>query len=322
MATIHVALATIRAIDAGIEKDGGANFRGWLGKVIPHIGDAYRTEKEGFRGHLGASLLGGECDRAIWYGFRWTTKGAFEGRMLRLFNRGHLEEARFIAALLSIGCQIYQQDEAGKQFRISFAEGHGGGSGDGIAVGVPDVAAGVPLLTEFKTHSEKSFIELSGALKDWRKHVAGDGPFTGKGLREAKFEHYVQMQIYMRKMNLTAGLYVAVNKNTDDLYVEIVPADSIIGDMYLERGDKLVWAKTPPAKMNESPGFWKCRFCDHRALCHLGAVPAMNCRTCQFADPVRGGEGVWHCSNEVCPGPISKETQVTGCSHYERSRVI
>ena len=42
--------------------------------------------------------------------------------MLRLFNRGHIEEARFIAMLLTIGMPVYQQDAEGKQFRIHFGE--------------------------------------------------------------------------------------------------------------------------------------------------------------------------------------------------------
>jgi hypothetical protein len=320
MGTITVALATIRAIDAQVAADGGASFRGWLGKVIPHMADAYRTDEEEHRSHLGASILGQECSRAIWYNFHWITKGAFEGRMLRLFNRGHLEEARFLAMLLMIGCQVYQQDENGKQFRIHFGDGHGGGSGDGIAVGIPDLPAGLPALSEFKTHSEKSFIELAGPLKDWRAYVAGTGKFTGKGVKEAKFEHFVQMNLYMYKMGLTHALYMAVNKNTDDIYAEILTVDPLLAQMYLDKGEKIIWMQTPPEKMNPSPGFWKCRFCDHRPVCHLSAAPDTNCRTCRFADPAPGG--VWQCSNDVCPGPIDKSTQLKGCSHYERSRVI
>lgn len=320
MAQVQVALATLRRIDEMVAADGGASFRGWLGKVLPHIGDAYRTDDEAHRSHLGASILGQECDRAIWYNFHWITKGAFEGRMLRLFNRGHLEEGRFIALLLMIGCEIYQQDANGKQFRISFGDGHGGGSGDGIALGVPDVPAGYPALSEFKTHSEKSFLELSGPLKEWRAYVAGTGKFTGKGVKEAKFEHFVQMNLYMYKMDIPYALYVAVNKNTDDLYAEILTCDPLLAQMYIDRGEKTIWMKTPPAKLNASPGFWKCRFCDHRPVCHLDAAPDINCRTCRFSDPAPGG--VWMCSNTVCAGPIDKATQLTGCSHYERSRVI
>lgn len=320
MAQVQVALATLRRIDEMVAADGGASFRGWLGKVLPHIGDAYRTDEEAHRSHLGASILGQECHRAIWYNFHWITKGAFEGRMLRLFNRGHLEEGRFIALLLMIGCEIYQQDQNGKQFRISFGDGHGGGSGDGIAVNIPDLPPKTPALGEFKTHSEKSFIELSGPLKDWRAYIAGTGKFTGKGVKEAKFEHFVQMNLYMHKMGIPQAIYVAVNKNTDDLYAEIVHLDPLLAQMYIDKGEQTIWMKTPPAKLNASPGFWKCRFCDHRPVCHLDAAPDINCRTCRFSDPAPGG--AWMCSNTVCAGPIDKATQLTACSHYERSRVI
>lgn len=323
MAAPQVALATLRRIDGMVFADQGSAFRGWLGRVMPHIGDAYRTDEDGHRSHLGASILGSECNRAIWYNFHWITKSAFEGRMLRLFNRGHIEEARFVAMLLMIGCQVFQQDENGKQFRISFAEGHGGGSGDGVVIGIPDLPDGNAALSEFKTHSEKSFIELTGPLKEWREYVSGkQSKFPGKGVREAKFEHYIQMQLYMRKMGLNYALYVAVNKNTDDLYAEIITLDPILADMYLEKGERTVWMQKPPPKMNESPGFWKCRFCDHRPVCHLGADPDRNCRTCRFSEPTHGTNGGWACTNEICEGPIDKRTQLEGCSHYEKSRAI
>lgn len=312
---ITIAIRTLTLIDELVQRDQGSAFRGWLGQVMPHIGDAYRTGDEGHRTHMGASLLGGECGRAIWYNFRWATRSAFPGRVLRLFNRGHIEEARFIAMLLMIGCEVYQQDENGDQYRISFAEGHAGGSGDGVALHVPDLPSGTAALCEFKTHGEKSFIELAGKLDEWRKFLEGKGPFTGKGVRDAKFEHYVQMQLYMRKMGLSAALYVAVNKNTDDLYAEIITLDPEFADQFLDRGEKLVWMDKPPSKLNESPGFWKCRFCDHKPVCHLKGAPDQNCRTCKWSKPVEGKR--WHCSNPVCEGDLSKETQLAGCSHYE-----
>ena len=119
--SVMLAVKTLEAIDSALEKDQGGKYRQILGTVIPHMADAFRGADEGFRTHLGASLIGGECSRALWYGFRWATKPKFSGRILRLFNRGHLEEARFISLLLMIGCTVYQQDEKGNQFRISGA---------------------------------------------------------------------------------------------------------------------------------------------------------------------------------------------------------
>ena len=48
--------------------------------------------QSGFRSHLGASVIGNKCKRAIWFNFRWVKKPEFSGRQLRLFNRGHKEE--------------------------------------------------------------------------------------------------------------------------------------------------------------------------------------------------------------------------------------
>lgn len=295
--SFRVAVKTLEAIDKALEADQGARYREILGTVIPHIGDAFRGHQDPFRSHMGASLIGGECARAIWYGWRWVTKPKFPGRILRLFNRGHLEEARFISLLLMIGVQVYQQDAQGNQYRISHAEGHFGGSGDGVGIGIPDIDALTAALLEFKTHGDKSFKEL-----------------VAKGVREAKREHYVQMQVYMRKMGLAVGLYGAVNKNDDALHLEIIVLDPDFADQYLERGLKLVLMDEPPDKLNQSPGFWKCRFCDHRPVCHLNAEPELNCRTCLYSRPIQ--EGQWVCLkyDQVIP----KELALTGCKDYER----
>ncbi len=299
--SIRLAEKTMEAIENAIAADQGAAFRKYLGQVIPHMSDAYRGESESFRTHLGASMLGSPCARSLWYGFRWATKPSYSGRILRLFNRGHLEEARFIAMLLTIGCQVYQHDEKGNQFRISDAGGHLGGSTDGVVIGIPDLPPGMPCLTEFKTHGEKSFIKLKK-----------------EGVKVSKPEHYVQMQIYMRKMGLTVALYMAVNKNTDEVYAEIILLDSTHADHYLERGNKIIFMAEPPEKINKSPGWFECSFCDHKDLCHSKGVPDMNCRTCMFSFPRE--DGAWVCKHH--DQVIPKEVQFKGCNSYSRSQVI
>jgi hypothetical protein len=316
MGAVHIAIKTLQAFEESVRRDQGAAYRGWLGKVIPHIGDAYRTDEDGHRSHMGASLIGSECARHIWYNFRWATKGSFSGRILRLFNRGHLEEARFIAMLLAIGCEVYQQDAEGNQYRISHAEGHFGGSGDGVMKGIPDLPPNQFALGEFKTHSEKSFIELAGKLDDWRKHVENPTkfPFTGQGVRGAKLEHYVQMQEYMVKMGLAVAIYIAVNKNTDDVYAEIVYLDREIAEQFLTRGETLVWMAEPPKKLNESPGFWKCRLCDDKPVCHFGADPDKTCRSCEHSFPAPDAK--WRCRLKDIE--LDKKAQLAACDKYSK----
>lgn len=311
-----VAHATLDAFDKGIEADGGGSFRQWLGRVIPHMSDAYRAEDGGHRSHLGASILGRECAREIWYSFRWAHKEKFEPRMLRLFNRGHLEEARMIALLLMIGAEVWQQDANGEQFRITFADEHGGGSGDGVGRGIPDLTPEAVAVLEFKTHGDKSFIKLAGKADEWRAHRADRRrPFTGEGVRSAKFEHFVQMQTYMRKMAIPAALYIAVNKNTDDLYAEVIHLDSVFADQFISRGEQLVQMLEPPKKINESAGFFKCRFCGKRPICHLNEEPERNCRTCLHVE--LGKAGSWHCLKHRVL--LDKAVQATGCADYVKN---
>ncbi len=291
-----IASKTLAAIEAALEADQGTTFRRHLRAAMPLAEDAYRDEEDSFRSHLGASLIGRECAREIWYGFHWVTKPKFPGRILRLFNRGHLEEPRFVALLQMIGATVWQHDANGKQFRINDHNGHFGGSLDGVAADIPDVV-GEPVLVEFKTHNAKSFAKLKS-----------------DGVMEAKWEHFVQMQIYMGKNGLRWALYMAVNKNDDDVYAELVAFDKTQYDRYLERAGSIIGAAEPPPRINNSVGFFKCKFCDHAKVCHLDALPERNCRTCAHSRPAENS--AWRCYRGDRYGDITKELMATGCEDY------
>lgn len=298
MAHTYLAAKTLEAIDKAVEADGGNLYRHYLEQVLPHIGDAYRQDEKPFRSHMGASQIGGKCARQIWYGFHWVTEPDFPGRVLRLFNRGHLEEGRFIALLLMIGCQVYQQDNEGNQYRISHAGGHAGGSGDGIVVGLPDLPPGTAALSEFKTHGEKSFNDLKK-----------------NGVRQSKHEHYVQCNVYARKMGLDISFYLAVNKNTDELYAELLPLDIETADRFLDRMDKLVFMQEAPQKISQSPSWYECKFCDFRNVCHKKKPPAINCRTCIHANPEP--DGTWSCNVGFGAVEIDTDAQLAACDKWE-----
>lgn len=294
---IYIPHKLLALIDSSMEKDQGATYRGWLGKILPLIGDAYSTHTFPFRSHLGASGLGAECTRSIYYGWRWAKAPSFQGRILRLFNRGHLEEGRVIATLLTCGLTVYQQDVNGKQFRISSSNGHVGGSGDGVVTGVPD-APQLTFLLEIKTHSVKSFAKLKK-----------------EGLRLSKKQHFVQMQLYMHKFSLRAGLYYAVCKDTDEIYLEMIMVDRNVATLYLNRGDDIVNSKTPPMKLHNSIAHFDCKYCDFSQICHRNEVPDKNCRTCKYAQPVENAN--WLCTKH---GHIleTAQDQFDGCNEHER----
>ena len=256
---------------------------------------AYEADtSDGFRSHLGASLIGKECERALWYDFRWTTKAKFPGRVLRLFETGHLAEARLVQNLRRTGATVLEVDpETGRQFRVQAHGGHFGGSLDGVAINLLEAPKTWHVL-EFKTHSAKSFADLAA------KHV-----------RQSKPQHFAQMQIYMSLTGLTRALYVAVNKDNDDLYIERVELDTAVSTRLLEKAQRVIFAATPLPRISEDPSWYQCRLCDHAEVCHGKQAAEINCRTCLHATPIDGG---WHCARHN--KSLTEVNQRTACTHH------
>ena len=249
---------------------------------------------DGFRSHLGASLIGKACERALWYDFRWTTKARFEGRVLRLFETGNREEERLVRNLRRTGATVLEVDpETGRQFRVQAHGGHFGGSLDGVAIHLLEAPKAWHVL-EFKTHSNKSFTDL-----------------VAKKVRESKPQHFAQMQIYMHLMGMNRAMYLAVNKDTDDLYVQRVEADVAYTEQLLEKARRIIFAPTPLPRISEEPSWYQCRLCDHADVCHGPRAAEVNCRTCLHSTPVEGG---WHCDRHQ--KPLSEVDQRTGCEQH------
>lgn len=273
------------------------------------------------RWHLGASIIGGECWREIWYGFRWVYNKKFEGRLYRLFNRGHKEEFRFVEWLRGMGhaveefdpeSRLYYHPESDsylvgtvadaheqaedvtdekhheeraasmnikrKQFRISDVMGHYGGSLDG-KIKLSEIAyPGLPkMLLEFKTVGSKYF----DALK--RKGVMLDKP-----------THYAQMCSYGKRHGLHYALYMCVNKDTDEVYMEIVELNWNEADNMTVKAERIIRSQVPPPRISENSAFQKCKTCTFAGQCHHGKPYDINCRSCKNAIPVENGE--WHCA--------------------------
>lgn len=257
-----------------------------------------RNASEQARTYLGASIIGKECARAIWYDFRWATKPSFDGRMLRLFQTGHLAEPRFVADLRSIGVEVYDSNPAtGKQFGFVDLAGHMRGHMDGCARYIPGGGQKWHVL-EFKTHSSKSFADL-------RK----------KGVKASKPQHYSQMQWYMGQSSMDRALYLAVNKDTEELHSERIEFDKVHFEQLQAKAERIIFSVDAPPKISEDSKYYICNMCDHNAVCHGHKVPALSCRTCVHATPEREGDGAWSCAaagRQVIP----VEIQRAGCPKH------
>lgn len=259
-----------------------------------------------FRTHLGASILGRQCAREIWYSFHWVAREEFGGQMLRLFDRGNEFEPRAVEWLRAIGTKVWEVDESQPrkadgtfpQYRISGWGGHFGGSLDGVGMGIPDLPPGTPFLCEFKTHNAASFKNLEN-----------------NGLCDSKPDHFAQCQIYMFRMGLPWALYLGVNKNTDAIFPELIQANPTDGERLFNRAGMILQSVTPPPRVATTPRMisFFCKFCKFKGVCHEGEMPLMNCRTCQFSAMADGGK--WVCGLHNVE--LSKAAQHQGCQSWK-----
>jgi hypothetical protein len=296
--TFKRAIRTEAAIEAAIAADGGNLFRKLLLKHLPRIADAYRQDDEtdNFRSHLGASQIGRKCDRELWLGWRWSFVRSFKPRIIRLFNRGHQEEARFLALLEMIGVQFHQPED-GSQERISDHGGHFGSALDGVLWGVPDCPSEW-ILGEFKTSGTKPFCDL-----------------VVKGVQVSKPEHYAQMQTCMARRGIFKTLYMATNKNDDDIFCQIIEYDQPAAQGKLIRAKDIILARGAPKRLSEDPSHMDCGYCDAKQRCHFPdqSAPPKNCRTCRHSVADIGG--TWGC--ELKNIMLDKADQMAGCGSHD-----
>lgn len=319
-----------------------------LAKRIKEDVDAYCAEAydDGPRRHLGASLIGHECKRYLWYVFRWCLHEKHDGRQQRLFNRGHREEARFVEWLEGIGFQVWFENRDGfayhaesdsycilaegeegdglaeritpdnphylhhiarakadglefPQYRISGVNGHFGGSLDGIAKLPPQYGIDEPVLLEFKTNGTG----------------AGFNKLVQDGMPVAKPQHFGQTSTYGYKYGFRYVVYLNINKNDDDLHIEVTKLDHRLGEQMEIKAEQIISSQTPPARLSDNPTFHKCGYCAMKGICHEKKAPERNCRSCSYAIPVENAE--WFCSLPAHNANIPRDFIPQGCGEYK-----
>jgi hypothetical protein len=266
-------------------------------RTVAAIFERYeRVADDWRRPHLGASLVGRKCSRELWYIFRWAVAPSFDGRLLRLFERGNREEEWLAEDLRAIGIELHTTDESGRQYRVEYWNGHFGGSCDGIGLGFPE-APKTWHLFEAKTSNERRFRELQS-----------------KGVKDAKPEHYAQMQVYMHGLKLKRAFYVCVCKNDDQIYTERLHYVEAEAQALVAKAGTVIASNGPLSRISEDPTWFGCRFCDARPICHLEDVGKLerNCRTCLSSTPQQ--EGGWYC--DVHQKRLSVDEQRDGCEQH------
>ncbi|MCM8623155.1 MAG: hypothetical protein NFW16_15820 [Candidatus Accumulibacter sp.] len=232
-------------------------------QVIDQALDAERARQTP-RQYLGASRLGVSCERALQFEYAGAPVDpgrGFSGRTLRIFEVGHVLEDLAIRWLRLAGFELHTRKKDGGQFGFSVAGGRIQGHVDGIfSDGPADLGLAFPMLWECKTMNDRN----------WKACVKS-------GVATTKPVYAAQMAIYQAYMEPAIpgisehpALFTAINKDTQELWFELVPFDGGLAQRMSDRAVRVIQATEAGELLPRGfadPSHFECRFCNWQARC-------------------------------------------------------
>ena len=178
------------------------------------------AEDESQREYIGASIIGSECERAIWYGFRWYKRPTFPARIRRRFLTGDYYEERVVERLRYIGLTVDDTNPRARNRKGQWAVEYGELGGilrghlDGIVTGHgkvwQDLGAELdqhhPVLLEVKAMASAKYKYTDSTYTEIAENKRGEtlAKIEGRwfktrrrGVLKGQVTHYAQMQAYM-----------------------------------------------------------------------------------------------------------------------------
>ena len=239
-----------------IDLNGTTRKRDALVELIDRALQAKRSRQPG-RNYLGASLLGEECGRKLQYSYFHAPVDEgkeLQGRILRIFDRGHDGEARMIEYLRLAGFDLRTTDTRGRQFEFSLLDGKVKGHSDGVLVAGPTLMT-YPALWENKKLGAKYWKQLSE-----------------QRLKKYSSVYYGQVQIMQAYFHLdeNPALFTALNADTEEIYAEFIPFDAEAAQRVSDQAVTVIRACEAGEQLpriSEDPSFYKCKWCDWNRRC-------------------------------------------------------
>ena len=117
----------------------------------------------------------------------------------------------------------------------------------------------------------------------------------------------------MGRLNLAHGMFVAMDKNNSEIYIEFIEFDQDHFELLKLKEKEVLFATNINefTRISNNPSWYACKFCDAKDICQSSGSIESNCRTCNNVQKQVDGE--WYC---VKRGNISSEEQETPCDEY------
>ena len=200
------------------------------------------------RRYIGASGIGGDCARSIWYSYNGIEGKPWTARQKRTFEIGKRLEDMMLDYIELAGFKIDRPakgtagipciDEDFELFR---------GNMDGLL---------------YLTDSHVVVLELKTAKESEYKK------FVENGVKSWKPTYYAQLQSYMGMKKLKHAVIFVICKNTSEWHCEWIEYDDIVFHELRVKAMEIASADEPPEKINSNPCYWICQSCKFKDNCH------------------------------------------------------
>lgn len=198
------------------------------------------------RQYLGASSLGNPCERAIWYGYKQFARNESPKTLITFEIGRSLEE--MLADIL-----------ANTELTVMFPS----------------------MTNNFLSFSHEKVPQLSGHLDGLILHkgehyvleikTANSASFAKAckvGIRAWRPQYYDQIQTYMGLSCYTKGIFLVINKDSSELYEEVIDFDQIHYELLVAKATRIIQSPVEPERLSDSPMFFGCRMCAYKDVCH------------------------------------------------------
>lgn len=247
---------------------GNTANRAFSERMSKLVDEALEATPQRPRKYLGASALGNDddpwtaCMRAVQLDYIRSNglpgapepSSSFPGRVLRIFDTGHVLEDLAIKWMRAAGFELKTQSRSGGQIGFESCNGRFRGHTDGVLVGGPDIMR-YPAIWEHK-----------GIKNDkWKK-------LQDKGLALVFPGYHAQVSIYQAYLDCgdNPALFMATNKDTQEIYFELVPFDTKLAQETSDRAVAILKAtdhgELLPKRFNDS-AHHVCRNCKWTQFC-------------------------------------------------------
>lgn len=276
-----------------------------LGKTAEAIDEymARREAQEPRRPYMGMSFIGNPCDRYLWLMYRWMNRPVEDGRVVRIFKRGDLEEIIMSTYLDAVGVELSHTSNPalGDEGQIEVVDGICKGHIDGLIKGGVKEHPYSAMIWENKSANRKAFEEVSK-----------------KGCKLTHPEHYTQQQCYMKKAREKLGIdiqysfYTVTCKDDDRIYTEVIPYDEEFATKQLQRANFIGVQNSIPPRLSDDATDFRCKMCQFYWFCHEQEMTReVNCRTCTYS--TAKPDGTWFCEKANRTIPVERQRKTLDC---------